>query len=80
MSLNISEKKYMIFNEKDEVWRDVMKFNFEGKPIEQVDSYAYLWVFLSCKKKKRFEKHFAYVAEKENRAIITSNIYLYIYI
>ena len=75
LSLNISKTKIMIFNEKYEVCRDVMRFSFEGNPIEQVDSYKYLGVFLSCKK-NRFKKHFAYIAEKANRAIITSNIYI----
>ena len=28
-----------------------MRFSFEGNPIEQVDSYKYLGVFLSYKKK-----------------------------
>ena len=48
LSLDISKTKIMIFNEKYEVCRDVMRFSFEGNPIEQADSYKYLGVFLSC--------------------------------
>ena len=75
LSLNISKTKIMIFNEKYEVCSYVMRFSFEGNPIEQVDCYKYLGVFLSYKK-KRFKKHFIYITEKANHAIITSNIYI----
>ena len=50
MRLNILKTKIMIFNENTEVSRDVNKFIFEAKHIEQVDSYKYLGVIISSNK------------------------------
>ena len=75
MSLNIFKTKVMVFNEGSQICRDVANFTFEGKYIEQVDSYKYLGVIISGSQ-NRFKKHFSYMKDKANRAIITTNIYI----
>ena len=47
MSLNILKTKVMVFNEGSQICRDVANFTFEGKYIEQVDSYKYLGGIIS---------------------------------
>ena len=75
MSLNIFKTKVMVLNEGSQICRDVANFTFEGKYIEQVDSYKYLGVIISGSQ-NRFKKHFSYMKDKANRAIITTNIYI----
>lgn len=75
LALNVMKTKVMIFNENYEVCRDVLAFKYEGQQIEQVDSYKYLGVLLSCEK-RLYKNHFTYVKDKACRAIITSNIYI----
>ena len=47
MSLNIFKTKVMVFNEGSQICRDEANFMFEGKYVEQVDSYKYLDVIIS---------------------------------
>ena len=47
MSLNIRKTKVMVFNKESQICRDVANFTFEGKYIEQVDSYKYLGIIIS---------------------------------
>ena len=75
MSLNIFKTKVIVFNEGSQMCRDVANFTFEGKYIEQVDSYKYLGLIISGSQ-NRFKKHFSYMKDKANRAIITTNIYI----
>ena len=75
MSLNIFKTKVMVFNEGSQICRDVANFTFEGKYIEQVDSYKYLGVIISGSQ-NRLKKHFSYMKDKANHAIITTKIYI----